>query len=249
MHSLLRDEYPEVQLLLVESTLQALEAVSREEADAYIGNRAVVSWFIEEQQMQDLKTAGYTHFTPTLLRLGVRKDWPEFPSILTKALATITPEEHWAIRKKWLGADDPMNREFYKHIQITPDEQAWLDEHPQIRLGIDRSWPPYEYIDKRGKYQGMSADIMQRFSQQLGYSLAPTQELSWEEVLAGIRQQELDIIPMLIPSAERARYMLFTKPYLKFPFVIFKSKRPSYVLFVCAVNKHFCTNRQSKIIK
>ncbi len=229
LHSRLQEEHPEMQLLLVESTLQALEAVSREEADAYIGNRAVVSWFIEEQQMRDLKIAGYTHFAPTQLRFGVRKDWPEFASILTKTLATITLEEHLVIRKKWLGVDDQNNRELFQYIQLSPDEQAWLEEHQQIRLGIDRAWPPYEYIDKLGKHQGMSADIMRRFSQQLGYTMAPVEELSWEEVLDGIRQRELDIIPLLIPSAERAKFMLFTKPYLKFPFVIFNRDDASLI--------------------
>ena len=221
LHSLLQNKYPKIQLILVESTLQALEAVSREEADAYIGNRAVVSWFIEKQQMQDLKIAGYTHFPPTQLRLGVRNDWPEFASILNKSLATISQDEHLAIRKKWLGVDAQSDRELFQDIGLTSDELAWLEQHPKIRLGVDRSWPPYEYINENGEYQGMSADIMEHFSQQLGYSLAPVQELSWEEVLDGIRQREIDIIPMLIPSKDRAQHMLFTKPYLKFPFVIF----------------------------
>ncbi len=221
LHSLLQKEYPEIQLLIVDSTLQAMEAVSREEADAYIGNRAVASWFLEKRQMHDLKIVGYSNFPPTQLRIGVRKDWPEFVSILNKTLATIPPDEHLAIRKKWLGSDAQNVRELFQYLQLTSDEQNWLEQHPQMHLGIDRSWPPYEYIDERGKYQGMSADIMERFSQQLGYSLAPVQDLSWKEVLDGIRQQKIDIIPMLVPSPERAQFMLFTKPYLKFPFVIF----------------------------
>ena len=221
LYSRLRKEHPEIQLLLVESTLQALEAVSREEADAYIGNRAVVSWFIEEQQMQDLKIVGYTHFAPTKLRLGVRKDWPEFASILTKALATITQEEHWTIRKKWLGIDDQDDRELYQYIQVTPTEQAWLDTLGLVRLGVDPEWAPVEYIDEKGEYRGFSSDYMHRFTGQLGLTMAQVEKMSWPEVLNRVRVKELDIVPMLIATPERGKYLNFSKPYVDFPFVVF----------------------------
>ena len=32
-------------------------------------------------------------------------------------------------------------------VELSPEEQAWLAEHPQLRLGIDASWPPFEFRD------------------------------------------------------------------------------------------------------
>ena len=43
-------------------------------------------------------------------------------------------------------------------LELTPDEQTWLAEHPQLNLGVDRDWPPYEFIDSDAHYQGLAAD-------------------------------------------------------------------------------------------
>ena len=37
-------------------------------------------------------------------------------------------------------------------VELSPEEQAWLAEHPQLRLGIDASWPPFEFRDEQGRY-------------------------------------------------------------------------------------------------
>lgn len=31
-------------------------------------------------------------------------------------------------------------------LTLTPEERAWLAEHPSIRLGVDTSWPPFEFL-------------------------------------------------------------------------------------------------------
>lgn len=38
-------------------------------------------------------------------------------------------------------------------LTLTPEERAWLAEHPSIRLGVDTSWPPFEFRDEQGRYQ------------------------------------------------------------------------------------------------
>ncbi|NER59802.1 hypothetical protein G3435_07015, partial [Pseudomonas sp. MAFF212428] len=38
-------------------------------------------------------------------------------------------------------------------LTLTDEEQAWLSAHPQLRLGVDASWPPFEYRDHEGHYQ------------------------------------------------------------------------------------------------
>lgn len=224
LHSRLLNSHPGVDLFPVQSTLQALEAVSSEKVDAYIGNRAVVSWLIEKEQLQDLKFVGHTHFSPTQLRLGVRDDWPELVSILNKGLATISLEEHRDIRKKWLGVDEHDDKDFFHPIQLSPDEQAWLDSQGAVRLGVDSGWAPVEFLTENDKYSGFSSDYMQRFSQQLGLSIAPVEKMSWPEVLNRAQAKDLDILPMVMATPERSKYLNFSKPYIDFPFVLFTSK-------------------------
>lgn len=225
----LKKKHPEIHLMVEDSTLQALEAVASEKADAYIGNRAVIAWLIEKEQLQDLKISGNTNFAPTLLRFGVRKDWPEFVSILNKTLDTISFEEHRAIRAKWLGVDGKNSREVYQHIRITAAEQAWLDTLSQVRLGVASHMEPLEYIDDNGGYSGISSDFMRRFFQQLGITIAPVKKTNWPGVLNKVQAKELDIVPMVVPTPERSEYLNFTKPYLDFPLAVFTRRDSSLI--------------------
>ena len=33
-------------------------------------------------------------------------------------------------------------------LTLTDDERSWLADHQELRLGVDASWPPFEYRDE-----------------------------------------------------------------------------------------------------
>ncbi len=55
-------------------------------------------------------------------------------------------------------------------LEFTPQEQAWLREHPNIKIGVDPSFAPYEFIDKDGEYRGIAADHLKLINERLGIS-------------------------------------------------------------------------------
>jgi ABC-type amino acid transport substrate-binding protein len=57
-------------------------------------------------------------------------------------------------------------------LDLSVAERAWLQQHPVIRLGIDRDFAPYEWVDDKGRYVGLIADIMTLLEQQLGIKFA-----------------------------------------------------------------------------
>lgn len=56
-------------------------------------------------------------------------------------------------------------------LELTPEEQAWLTAHPELRLGVDNSWPPFEFIDDEQHYQGLAADYVALIEQRLPIKL------------------------------------------------------------------------------
>ena len=44
--------------------------------------------------------------------------------------------------------------------------------------------------------------------------------LSWEQVLAGLREKELDVSPAITLTHERSRFLLFTRPHIKYSVAI-----------------------------
>ncbi len=217
MTRILTEKSPDIRLQEYASTSDALDAVAKGEADAYIGNRAVALYLIEHELISNLQIQGKIGDIASVNAIGVRKDWPILQGILQKALADITVDERHAILSKWVS-----NREVAPEpkLVLSDDERAWLKAHPQFRLGLDPIWEPIEFIDKQGKYRGISSAFMQRLADLLGVELHYDPKQSWAEAVERAKNGEVDLLPALNASPKRAEFLNFTKPYLHFPFMI-----------------------------
>src|SRR5207253_6314444 len=110
-------------------------------------------------------------------------------------------------------------------LTLTDEERSWLTTHPELRLGVDASWPPFEYRDEEGRYQGLAADYIKLIKERLGIKVIPIEPVSWTEVLEQAKQGKLDLLPGIMSTPERQRYLSFTRPYLDFPIVILAHER------------------------
>ena len=97
----LRQDFPEVKVREVKSSLDALLEVASGQADAYIGNLAVSNYLIRAHQLHNLAVAAPTPFGMHNQGMAVRKDWPVVAGLLDKGLATMTAEERIRIDQKW----------------------------------------------------------------------------------------------------------------------------------------------------
>ncbi len=109
-------------------------------------------------------------------------------------------------------------------LTLTPEERAWLAEHPSIRLGVDTSWPPFEFRDEQGRYQGLAAGYVSLLQERLGVSPTPVEPKTWTQVLEQAKDGRLDLLPGIMATPERQEYLSFTRPYLDFPIIILARK-------------------------
>jgi len=220
-----RDHFPDVKTREYASTSEALDAVSRGEADAYAGNRAAVTYLIEKELMANLRVMGRMEKPPAVLCIGVRKDWPLLAGLLDRALASITREEVRGIHRKWLDVMEDARTS----LDLTPQERAWLRDHPVLRLGYDPDWPPVEYVDKEGNLVGMSADFMEKLNAIVGIDIRPTKPQGWQTTLNEVREGSIDILFSATRTPQRATSLLFSDPYLRFPMVIVTGQGAPYI--------------------
>ena len=114
-------------------------------------------------------------------------------------------------------------------LNLTPEEEAFIKAHSVIRMGNDRSWPPFEYIDDENRHQGMAADYLNLVGEKLGIRFTPQTHLTWAEVTEAAQKQEVDIFSCAVATPKRREYMAFTTPYLSFPMVIATTDRVAYI--------------------
>jgi diguanylate cyclase (GGDEF)-like protein/PAS domain S-box-containing protein len=114
-------------------------------------------------------------------------------------------------------------------LLFSMQEQAWLDQHPVIRLGIDRDFAPYEWINQDGEYIGLAADYMRLLESRLGVRFDIIDDKPWHDIQAMAKRGELDVLSCLNSSPERTQYLYFTAPYVSNPIVIINSSRNGYI--------------------
>ena len=95
-------DYPEIKITYTSSVNDALKLVSYSDVDAFVGNLAVVSYYINKEGYTNLKIASPTRYENTDVSFGVRKDWPELVSIVNKVFESIPQEKHNAIKLDWI---------------------------------------------------------------------------------------------------------------------------------------------------
>ena len=216
-----RRNYPSVQLKLFPDTLAALEAVSRGDADAYAGNRVVALYLIDREELSNLRVHGRLRKGGSRLAIGVRHDAPLLRDILDQALRQIGEQRIQQIARKWMFSQQTDYQAPPPPLSLTPEERAWLQAHPRIRLAVDINWEPMEYIDKNGRYKGLSSDFIHYFERQLGIRFEPPPRIGWQQVIERLKKRELDIAPLVLRTPEREKFLDFTQPYLSFPVVLF----------------------------
>jgi ABC-type amino acid transport substrate-binding protein/DNA-binding response OmpR family regulator/HPt (histidine-containing phosphotransfer) domain-containing protein len=222
LHELFSSEYPTMRLLVVGGTREALEAVSFGRADAYVGNSAVADWLIEQEHLPGLEAvAGAPELGRSQLRLGARKDWPLLTSILNKALASITPEEHRRIWRHWLGSGGKNDA---AALDLSEAERHWLDQKQKIRIGFDASYAPYSFRGPDGEYHGVAPDFIRLIAQRLDIEMEPVPGLSWPQILQGARERTLDVIATAVRTPEWEEFLDFTQIYIPTPLVIMSRK-------------------------
>jgi two-component system sensor histidine kinase EvgS len=105
-------------------------------------------------------------------------------------------------------------------LELTPKEKQWILSNIEIKVGVDRFWEPFDFIDEKGKHVGMSADYLQLISEKTGLRFVIEKHKNWSGVLDAARKNKLDLIAAIAPSKERTEYLNFTDTYMKYAFVL-----------------------------
>jgi ABC-type amino acid transport substrate-binding protein/nitrogen-specific signal transduction histidine kinase len=224
--SVLREKYPDVTVKLFNTTSDALDAVSKGETDAYIGNRSVAMYIIEQEMIANLKEHGKIEETASINAIGVRKDWSILRDILQKALDNLTRDEVSAVLRKWV---DYKEYEVAAAIQLSLEEKAWIAAHPVLRLGYNTDWPPVEYVDSGKQFVGVAADFMKLLSNSIGIAIMPTNPQTWQTTLKEIRAGSIDILCAVSRTPQWEEFLLLSTPYLSFPMVIVTDLAAPYI--------------------
>lgn len=209
------ENYPEIKLVEVSSTTEGISKVAIGEYDFMYSGLPSMVYYIRDTRLAGLRIASVSE-SKKYGAMMVREDWPELVSIINKALAVIPESTINNIYSKWI----PLDLLESPKIELSAEEQAWLTEHPRLRMGFDAAYPPFEFLGEDGQHAGIGADYLKLIGERLGITIEPVYGLSWSEVLKKAERKELEIVSLLSKTEQRSQYLRFSKPFIDFQLVL-----------------------------
>lgn len=214
LEKMIAEELPGVKVISVQTTSDALDVLSKGGADAYVGNRAVATYIIRNELIENLAEHGKIRRTSSINAIGTLKSNTLLASIMQKLLDNITIVERRAITKDWV--EDPQ-----RTLLLTREERNWIKENPVVSVASDIDFPPIEYVDKDGNFQGLTVDYLNRISDILGIRFEADNKSTWSTSVQKVLNSELQMFSAAGVTPERKKMVTFTTPYLQLPMVIF----------------------------
>jgi diguanylate cyclase (GGDEF)-like protein/PAS domain S-box-containing protein len=112
------------------------------------------------------------------------------------------------------------NQSVNSALQLTPEEQKWLEKHKTIRIAYDGSLPPYSFVNDAGKIDGIAVEIMAILSTRLGINFTIYPDSNWGRIYKAAAKRKVDMVATMVNRPDRAEWFSFTKPYLTKSLVI-----------------------------
>lgn len=98
-------------------------------------------------------------------------------------------------------------------LQFSTDELDFIKSHPTVKVAVDPTFFPYEFIDKDGTYKGIAADYLDLIAQRTGISFIVSEGLTWTNAYERAVQGELDMLSCVLKTPSRELYFNYSAPY------------------------------------
>ena len=108
----------------------------------------------------------------------------------------------------------------YGDIQLTPNELAWIKEHPEVRVAVKHGWMPIEFKRESDQHRGISVDYLHALGTIFNIRFIPidyseSMSTSSVDVISGVTGLNLKH-----PEFKKQPY-----PFLNAPFAIYVNKK------------------------
>ena len=121
----------------------------------------------------------------------------------------------WFVSAPLLAAETP-------GIELTPEEAAWVAAHRETAFSV--GFDPHSGMDVfefQGKRTGFLPALLDDMKAQLGLRLVLADVRTWNDAYSGFEHGRIDVLYGANPTPEREELMVFTRPALRYPYVVF----------------------------
>jgi len=226
---LVRSKVPANRIVVYDRFQDLFRAALEGEIKVFVATELNLLYFLKENYQTNIFE--YDRDRPLFSQVyytATKNGNPALIQQVNAGLKAIGSEERKQLENKWIEREfqDTLKaskaaRPEKEMIALTDAERDWLATHKKIVVGGEMDWAPFDFVDETGAYAGLANDYLKIIGETLGIEVEIVTGPPWDELLAMIRRQEIDVLPAIYHSAEREAFVNFTTPYLKITEFIF----------------------------
>jgi diguanylate cyclase (GGDEF)-like protein len=99
-------------------------------------------------------------------------------------------------------------------LNLSEQEQLWVQEHSQVTLAFDGYFPPYSFLNDEQQLEGFSVDLFKLLADKTGLNFTVHTEYKWDSIYRSAKQHKLDIVATMVKNSERLQWFNFTQAYI-----------------------------------
>ena len=230
----IRNNYPKIKIIEVNDTLEAIDLLLTKKADALISNIPQVEYLTKKNNLNNLfPTFVVQNENP--LFMAFRNDYPLLKSIIDKALKSINILEKNEISAKWEDRTKVVS-------DFTPLEKEFIQNHKTLTFANEIDWIPYDYMENN-QAVGYVIDYIKLISSKIGIQPIFISD-NWNNLLEKYDNKEIDVMPVIGFSEERAKKFNYTKSYINQEFSIITKKNRFNI-----INMDDLSNKKLALVK
>lgn len=175
----------------------ALRELSAGQHDAVVIQKLVAVQLMRQAGITNLQAVGppLKDFTQSLC-FAVREGDKDLLDILNEGLSIVM-------------ADGTFRR---LHTKWFAELEAEGRLRSRIVVGGDNAYPPYEFLDERGRPAGFNVDLTRAIARRMGLHVDIRLD-TWAAVRTGLERGEVDVLQGMFYSAERDETISFSPPH------------------------------------
>jgi len=120
-------------------------------------------------------------------------------------------------------------------LDLTQEEKNWLATRSGFKVGSEVDWPPFQFTE-HGEAKGYSIDLLRLAGQKVGLEFESVSGPSWSQLMAMLRNGEIDILPAIAKTKERSEFISFTSAYMSGPVVLVSQENDNSVRNISDLN-------------
>ena len=220
-------QYPQATVLTVETTPDALRAVADGRADVYLGSLLEATAWLQQAPLPGIEINRILNYGTGFYHFGVRKDWAPLAAILNKGIQTLRTSNTAELAAALGGL--PSGARPLTLLDVQGDGAKLLAAKPVWAVGAVRGQEGLNGIDERGLHSGIAAEYTEQVAKRLGVGIQVRPFDSVAAMLDALRRREIDLVPFLARTPQRATEFNFSAPYVEMPYMLVaRSDSPLY---------------------